>query len=63
MNKTLYTWQIIKSDSKYNKEAAIYDDNGKIVAICPLDEVEYVVFLKNQWRSGEAEKGGENETN
>ena len=55
MNKTLYTWQIIKSDSKYNKEAAIYD-NGKMVAICPLDEVEYVVFLKNQWaerRSGE----------
>lgn len=38
MNKTLYTWQIIKSDSKYNKEAAIFD-NGKMVAICPLDMV------------------------
>ena len=36
MNKTLYTWQIVKSDSKYNKEAAIYY-NGKMAAICPLD--------------------------
>lgn len=37
MNKTLYTWQIIKSDSKY-KEATIFD-NGKMVAICPLNIV------------------------
>lgn len=46
----MYTYKIYeKSEAKYNKEVAIYDANGKIVAICPLEEAEYIVYLKNQW--------------
>lgn len=46
----MYTYKIYeKSEAKYNKEVAIYDANGKIVAICPLEEAEYIVTLKNQW--------------
>jgi hypothetical protein len=51
----MYTCKIYeKSEAKYNKEVAIYDANGKIVAICPLEEAEYIVTLKNQW---ETDKG------
>ena len=46
----MYTYKIYeKSEAKYNKEVAILDGNGKIVAICPLEEAEYIVALKNQW--------------
>lgn len=49
----MYTYKIYEqSEAKYNKEVAILDGNGKMVAICPLEEAEYIVALKNQWEEG-----------
>ena len=46
----MYTYKIYEeSEAKYNQEAAILNDCGIMIAICPLEEAEYIVYLKNQW--------------
>ena len=54
----MYTYKIYEqSEAKYNQEAAIINDCGIMVAICPLEEAEHIVALKNQWEAVKDEAG------